>query len=528
MEGATFVARSRAGALPWSRARLSAGHLLVGLVALAVGIRLLGLDARPLWLDEGYTAWFSSRSWHDLWTVVPTYEPHPPFYYSLLKLWRGLWGDGLVAMRSLSVLLGVLTVPVIFYAALEHDRQEPGGRPLLRASLAGLLAACAPILTWHGQEARPYPLLVFGYALAILSLLRLMRDFRAGGAGSWAAWAALGVGTELTLWSHSLGILYGFCLFVALCASAAAPAHNRARWTVLAAVTAVVGLAYVPCLLMVVERTGDWSAGWLTFKPMMTLQLLGLYSVPLEALTVVSFGAVLIMLVMAKRALSFAAGQAGWTTSRALVLLWLGPPVLAILISATLAPVFLIRTLVPTVVPAYLMIAAAVARIDSRERVLAVALLFGSITVTAAQMSTRKPAEKWDEVGAYLAEQVKPGDEVWLYPNDSVLPLADVARRRGHDYPVRSVPAAFPALGVEGPVRAGSPAVVSVTRAQAERIVRDPAAAKVRTVWLVTRQSKLFDPDGDFTYALAGVRRPGPWREWGYIKVQAFTRTGER
>jgi predicted membrane-bound mannosyltransferase len=69
-------------------------------VLLALAVRLNGIALRPLWLDEAYSAWFSTRSWDYLWTAVPTYEPHPPFYYSLLKLWRGLAGGGAVALRS--------------------------------------------------------------------------------------------------------------------------------------------------------------------------------------------------------------------------------------------------------------------------------------------------------------------------------------------------------------------------------------------------------------------------------------------
>ena len=68
--------------------RVTPLRLAVGLTLLALGVRLIGLGMRPMWLDEAYSAWFSSRGWSELWSQVPTYEPHPPFYYSLLKLWR--------------------------------------------------------------------------------------------------------------------------------------------------------------------------------------------------------------------------------------------------------------------------------------------------------------------------------------------------------------------------------------------------------------------------------------------------------
>src|SRR4051812_50124825 len=37
--------------------------------------------SEPLWNDEGFTWWAIGQSWHDLWTLVPQGDPHPPLYY---------------------------------------------------------------------------------------------------------------------------------------------------------------------------------------------------------------------------------------------------------------------------------------------------------------------------------------------------------------------------------------------------------------------------------------------------------------
>ena len=105
--------------------RVTPLRLVIGLTLLAVAVRLVHIGSRPLWLDEAYSAWFASRSWHYLWTAVPTYEPHPPFYYSVLKLWEAIAGDSPVALRALSLLLSAATVPVVMAAAREFDRQRP-------------------------------------------------------------------------------------------------------------------------------------------------------------------------------------------------------------------------------------------------------------------------------------------------------------------------------------------------------------------------------------------------------------------
>src|SRR5881394_2503235 len=116
--------------------RVTPMRLTMGLTLLALALRLTDIAARPLWLDEAFSAWFSDRSFDYLWTVLPTYEAHPPFYYSVLKLWRAVAGDGHAAMRGLSALFGTLTIPVIMAAAFEQQRQDPTRHPLLRAGLA--------------------------------------------------------------------------------------------------------------------------------------------------------------------------------------------------------------------------------------------------------------------------------------------------------------------------------------------------------------------------------------------------------
>lgn len=512
----------QAPALRWNW-RASPLQLALLLALFTLGIRLIGLDLRPLWLDEAYSAWFSSRGWHELWTVVPSYEPHPPFYYSLLKLWRSVFGGDALALRGLSVLLSALTVPVVVAIAFEQERQAPTGRPLLRAFVAAFLFACSPLLVLLGQEARPYPLMIFGYSVAILGLLRLVREFAGGGAGEWRSWTLLGAGTELALWAHGLGVLYALCLGAGLLPAWLKAPVSRAR--IMRGIVAglAVGLVYLPCLLMMLSRTGDWANGWLSWHPVMLLLLIGLYSVPVEVLNLGTAVGALIMLLMIKRGVEHAIARRGWNSGRAMLVLWLGPPLLAVAISALFFPVFLLRTLAPTLVPAYLAIGGAVARTPSpRERFALTAALFITLLPAALEVALREPSERWDEVNMYLVGKVRPADQVWLYPNDSILPLEQAAKSAALPYPVRALPAAFPALGVKGPHRLGSPAVVSLTREQANGVVSDPALRRIPTIWLVTRQAALVDPNNDLDSALSKVRRAGPVQQWGFIQVRPY------
>jgi hypothetical protein len=516
MDAARIVeGRTQPFRLSW---RVTPVRLAVALVLAALAVRLLGLGLRPLWLDEAYSAWFASRGWHELWTVVPTYEPHPPFYYSLLKLWRDLFGGEPAALRAVSVLVGIATVPVVIAVAFEQEKLEPSGRPRLRVGFSGFLAAFAPMLVILDQEARPYPLLILAYAVAILGLLRLLREFAGGGAGRWSSWTLLAGGTELALWAHGLGALYAVCLATAL-APIWLTRVDRERLVRGGVIAAAVVLFYLPCLLMLASRVGDWGSGWLKFDAESLFRLIGLYAVPYEALSVVTAIAGIAMLLVIKRAVQSGFAARGWNAERAILWLWWGPTLLALLTSLLFMPIFLPRTLAATLVPAYLAMASVVARIPARrERLGLIGLICLPLLFGAVQVALREPPERWDEVGAFLAQHAGPLDQVWLYPNDSALPL----RQAGFARRMRGIPGDYPAVGFKGPIRAGSPAVVSLTRQQAERVATDPAIRTIPTIWLVTRQSEQFDPAGDLPAALAKTRRPGAIHKWKYIAVQPF------
>ena len=505
--------------LAWRVTPLRLGVLLT-LTALAV--RLIGIGMRPLWLDEAYSAWFSARGWHELWTVVPTYETHPPFYYSLLKLWRSAFGGSAVALRFPSILAGTATVPIVMLAARELDRMRPTRRPLLLMGIAGFLAACGPTLVQHGQEARPYALMAFAYAVAMLGLMRLLNDFMENGPGSWKSWLLFALSAELTLWSHALGLIYAACLAGALLPAWLKGASPE-RWTRGLITAAAITFFYLPCLALIAGRTGDWGSGWLTWKPEMLLTLLGLYGVPIEVLTIGSAVAALILFLLAKRAVVDGFAQRGWTADRAVLLLWWGPPLATATISALFIPLFLPRTLTATLVACYLAVAAALARTESaKERVVLGIALAVTLLPSTVAMALRPATEAWDQVDAYLRQNVHAGDVVWLYPNDSALPLRAAGPQS--TYPRRGIPADYPAIGIKGPIRAGSPAVVSLTRDGADHFAARPETQAIQTIWLIECQPGFADPAADVPHALAQTRRAGPKIRWGYITVQPFTR----
>jgi hypothetical protein len=282
-----------------------------------------------------------------------------------------------------------------------------------------------------------------------------------------------------------------------------------------------VALLYLPCIAMVAARAGDWGHGWLRWQPDLMLELVGLYSIP-NAASLLAVPLILTVALLGIRAARQALAGRAWNADKAMLLLWLGPPLLSALVSALAVPIFLPRTLTPTIIPAALALSGALARTSARvERRMMTAALCLILPLAAVQTALRPAVEPWDEVGVFLRANVKRGDELWLYPNDTILPLTVVDGLPRTT--VRELPAPFPALGAEGIVRGGSPAVLSLSAAQAQAIAGDAHLRNVRVIWLVTRQGAIFDPAGDLPNALGRVRTAGAPHDWSYIRVQPYT-----
>jgi uncharacterized membrane protein len=100
-------------------------------------------------------------------------EPHQaPLYFELGHIWVGLFGNSIAAIRSMSVVAGLLGLPCAFWFGCELYRSRAAGW----ISLA--LFALSPVLVAYAQQAREYALwstLVLASGAATLRALRLDR-----------------------------------------------------------------------------------------------------------------------------------------------------------------------------------------------------------------------------------------------------------------------------------------------------------------------------------------------------------------
>jgi hypothetical protein len=133
---------------------LSAGFTrfwVVIVVLLAALVRYYDLTNAAIWSDEGFSLMLVTYSPSNILTLSAR-DVHPPLYYLILHGWVKLFGDGLLAVRGLSALAGLVNVGLgIWLMRLIATRRA--------AVIAGLFLALLPIAVRYSQDVRMYAIL---------------------------------------------------------------------------------------------------------------------------------------------------------------------------------------------------------------------------------------------------------------------------------------------------------------------------------------------------------------------------------
>ena len=216
---------------------------LAAIVAIGAAVRFTGLGEQSYWLDESFTVLTIDHDLGGMLDAVADNESSPPLYYVLAWLWSQAFGVDEAGLRSLSALLGTLTVPAAFLAA-----RRLISRPAALAT--ALLVAVNPFLVWYSQEARAYALAIL---LATVSVHLAARAAEEGDARSLGGWALAAAGAVA---SHY------FALFLVAAEAVwllRAPASARRARVAIAAVAAVC-VALVP--LALAQRDNGGASGF--------------------------------------------------------------------------------------------------------------------------------------------------------------------------------------------------------------------------------------------------------------------------
>src|SRR3989304_3550279 len=103
--------------LPSPRARWG---IMSAITLLAFALRLISINNGDLSFDEAASALIARKS---LGEMIPyllgAIHEHPPGYYVLLSSWIRVAGDGEAMLRFLSVVMGTLSIPLMYRWAKE-------------------------------------------------------------------------------------------------------------------------------------------------------------------------------------------------------------------------------------------------------------------------------------------------------------------------------------------------------------------------------------------------------------------------
>lgn len=478
-------------------------------IAAAIWLRVTGTLDEPLWLDEAYSAYAAGKGFAFLWHVVPLYETHPPFYYSLLRLWTLAFGDTLGALRALGILCGVLTLPVAALAAREAARMAR--LPVVPAMTAALLlTAVSPALVEMSREVRPYPVLILAYATALFALLRTGRFAAAHGRIAALPFALYILCLATILWLHNLGPLYAAGLGLAALALIARRELGGRDWVLFFGGHAFAALVYLPGLLILLDQAPTWvKSTWLHFSfDDMVPRLAELFAA--QGWAAMAAGVLLLVLAISTLARS---GE-GRRVGAALLITAILPVVASITLSILIAPVFIVRTMTAVAVSALLLLAIGAAvpmagRGTPRWAGIAFLLLLASQMVLIDRYRRQGgPMQDWYNAVRWLQERYRPGDVVWAYPNEGALPFDYAVRDLGLPMVSRPIPTAVPTLD-GGPgtwYPTGSRGVVSLSPERLEALVAAPGAQRVPTIWLLRLGANAYDKDDHLLYALEAGR----------------------
>ena len=228
---------------------------VVAVLALAVAASVLGrfFVRSPLWLDEALSVNISKLPIGDIAGALER-DGHPPLYYYLLHGWMEVFGDGDRAVRALSGLITLGTLPLAFLVG----RRIAGRR--LGLTLA-LVFALSPYAFRYGSETRMYALLmaeVFaGYLLLDAAIT----------APRWKTLVGISTVSGLLLWTHYWSMwLLGAIGVLALVRLARAQRRGDRVLVVgtakIVAALAVGGLTFVPWLPTLLYQSQHTGTPW--------------------------------------------------------------------------------------------------------------------------------------------------------------------------------------------------------------------------------------------------------------------------
>jgi mannosyltransferase len=216
--------------------------------AVVAGVVLRFWTTSHLWLDEALTVNISRLPVGDIPAAL-RHDGHPPLYYFLLHGWMRVFGEGDTAVRSLSGLFAVLTLPLAWAVGRRFSRTT--------AWLFTAVLALSPFAIRYGTETRMYSLVMVlvlaGYLLVSRALERPRLPLLVG----------IAIVSGLLLLTHYWAMwLLAATMVVLLWRAWRGPAAARGTAVRVSIAVAAGGLLFLPWLGVMLDQSAHTGTPW--------------------------------------------------------------------------------------------------------------------------------------------------------------------------------------------------------------------------------------------------------------------------
>lgn len=151
---------------------------VVVVLLLAAWLRIVGGGGFPVSTDEGWTTWAVGVPAFSAIVEKLAADRHPPLYFLALGYWSRIAGDSHLALRVPSMLMGVLTVSMLYRVGADtFGRTARPGREDV-AWYGMLMFALLPAAVYYAQEIRHYGWFVAAVVWSCLLFIRILRTPR--------------------------------------------------------------------------------------------------------------------------------------------------------------------------------------------------------------------------------------------------------------------------------------------------------------------------------------------------------------
>jgi len=227
----------------FTKSKLTFGEFffILGITFLGALLRCLLLSKNSLWLDEMTSMQIATQPIAHI-IGAKNFDQHtPPFYYLLLHFWLKLAPHTENGLRSLSVLIDVFNILLVYRIASLMLSQNI-------ARISAFLYATSAYAIYYAQEGRMYPLLLLLCLLTLLCALEFSKQHKFSVKRQLLILATLIPCGIVGLYTHYYYALFLFALTISLIPTFKINREFTIRWI---SALFVMGVCFLPWLKVI-------------------------------------------------------------------------------------------------------------------------------------------------------------------------------------------------------------------------------------------------------------------------------------